>query len=243
MTKYRHCAVTLTGSQLGPKVRGPAAWLVPTNNSKVVGTAADSIALRSTNYLRNDRNRKVTFGWSAVKTPLMLDRRNRPGFRLDVNGLGGSAFVTVVQTAHCRHLDYFALGDELYSSCFRGVFAQRQMSSPVMVIAALSRERAPQRALVEYDDMIQAFAANGANEPLHICTLPWREGRREYLFDPHRLYLVDELLSEDPIAVAQQIAWHTLPRKSIPKLLYSPLRCRMRRDSKLENAPPIMRQH
>jgi len=71
------------------------------------------------------------FGWSAVKTLLMLDRRNRLGFRLDVNGiLGGPAFVTVVQTAHCRHLDYFALGDELYSSGFRGVFTQRQMSSP-----------------------------------------------------------------------------------------------------------------
>jgi hypothetical protein len=38
---------------------------------------------------------------------------------------------------------------------------------------------------------------------------------------------VDELLTEDPIAVAQQIAGHTLPRKSIPKLLHSPLRCRM----------------
>jgi hypothetical protein len=41
--------------------------------------------------------------------------------------------VTVVQTAHCGPLDYFALGDELYSSGFRGVFAQRQMRSPVGV--------------------------------------------------------------------------------------------------------------
>jgi hypothetical protein len=27
--------------------------------------------------------------------------------------------------------------------------------------------------------------------------------------------LADELLTEDPIAVAQQIAWRTLPRKSV----------------------------
>jgi hypothetical protein len=26
MTRYRHCVVTLTDSQLDPKVRGPAAW-------------------------------------------------------------------------------------------------------------------------------------------------------------------------------------------------------------------------
>ena len=102
---------------------------------------------------------------------------------------------------------------------------------------------ATQRALAEYNDVIQAFPANGANETLHISPLPWAAGRRKYLFDPHRLYLADKLLTEDPITVAQHITRCTLPRKSIPKLLHRPLRCRMRRDSKLENAPAIMRQH
>jgi hypothetical protein len=64
------------------------ARFVPTNNSKVEGkTAADLSALRSTNYLRSDRNRKVRFRWSVVKTLLMLDRRNRLGSRLDVKGI------------------------------------------------------------------------------------------------------------------------------------------------------------
>src|SRR5260370_33584842 len=91
--------------------------------------------------------------------------------------------------------------------------------------------------------MIQAFVSNGANEPFHISPLPRRPGRRHYLFDSHRLYLADKLLTEDPIAIAQQIAWRTLPRKSVPKLLHRPLRCRMIGDAKLENAPAIMRQN
>src|SRR5260370_38164435 len=91
--------------------------------------------------------------------------------------------------------------------------------------------------------MSHALAANGANEPFDISALPRRPGRRHYLFDSHRLYLADKLLTEDPIAIAQQIAWRTLPRKSVPKLLHRPLRCRMSGDAKLENAPTIMRQH
>ena len=38
-------------------------------------------------------------------------------------GLGGSAFVMMVQTAHFRQLDYFAFAKRFYSSCLRGVFA------------------------------------------------------------------------------------------------------------------------
>jgi hypothetical protein len=135
------------------------------------------------------------------------------------------------QTGDFRHLNDFALRNRLYSSCFWGVFAQRQMSSPTMVISAISRERATQRAFVEYNIMVQALAPNGANEPLHISPLPRTPGRRQYLFDSHCPYLADKLLAEDPIAVAQQIAWRTLPRKSIPQLLHRPLRCRIIRAS------------
>src|SRR5712671_6558575 len=106
----------------------------------------------------------------------------------------------VVQTADFRQRNYFALGNGLYSSCSRGVFAQRQMSPPIMVVSAISRERATQRALAEHHNLIQAFAANGANEPFHISPLPRRPGRRHYLFDSHRLYLANKLLTEDPIA-------------------------------------------
>ena len=113
----------------------------------------------------------------------------------------------------------------------------------MMVIGAISRECATERTLAEHNNMIQAFAANGANEPFHISPLPGRVGRRQHLFDPHRLDLTDKLLTEDPIAVAQQIAWRTLPRKSVPKLLHRPLNCQMSGDANLENAPAIMRQH
>src|SRR5436853_5322004 len=98
------------------------------------------------------------------------------------------------------------------------------MSSPVMVVSTISREGVTERALAKHHNMVQAFAANGANEPFHIGPLRRRPGGRQHLFDSHGLYLADKLLTEDPIAVAQQIAWRTLPGKSVPKLLHRPLR-------------------
>ena len=43
-----------------------------------------------------------------------------------------------------------------------------------MVISAVRRECPMQRAFAEYDDMIQALAANGPNEPFDVGPLPRR---------------------------------------------------------------------
>jgi hypothetical protein len=82
----------------------------------------------------------------------------------------GFAFVMMMQTADFGYLDYFTVGERLYASCFRDILLQRQMSPPVMVIAAVSRERATQRALTEHHDVVQTFAADRADEPLYIHT-------------------------------------------------------------------------
>jgi hypothetical protein len=39
----------------------------------------------------------------------------------------------MMQTAKFRRLDDFTVSDRLYASWFRGIFAQRQVSSPMMV--------------------------------------------------------------------------------------------------------------
>ena len=65
-------------------------------------------------------------------------------FRLDSLGLvvvcnrllGGAAFVMMVQTAHFTNLDHLTFCGRLYSSGLRGVFAERQVSSPLMVISS-----------------------------------------------------------------------------------------------------------
>jgi hypothetical protein len=62
---------------------------------------------------------------------------------------------------------------------------------------------ARQAGFVAYDHMIQALSPNGPNQPLDVGSLPGRTGRREHLFDAHRLHLLHEVHPEDPIAVTQ----------------------------------------
>ena len=92
--------------------------------------------------------------------------------------LGDAALVVMMQTAHFTNLDHSTLCWRLYSSGLRCVFVERQVSSPPMVISAVRRECPMQRAFAEYDDMIQALAANGPDEPFDVGPLPRRSRRR-----------------------------------------------------------------
>jgi hypothetical protein len=49
------------------------------------------------------------------------------------------------------------------------------------------------------DHMIQALAANGADHPFDIGTLPGRPWRRKHWLDAHGLHRIDEILPEDPM--------------------------------------------
>jgi hypothetical protein len=67
--------------------------------------------------------------------------------------------------------------------------------------------------LVEHDDMIEAFAANGANQAFYVGTLPGGIRCEQYLLDAHRLQLPHKLRSKNAIAIAQKKARRRVPRK------------------------------
>ena len=50
-------------------------------------------------------------------------------------------------------------------------------------------------------------------------------------------------MTEDPIAIAQQVPWHGVPRKGFSHLLRRPLRGGMCGDGKVKNTPPLVQQH
>ena len=77
------------------------------------------------------------------------------------------------------------------------------MSAPAVVIANVSCEGLPQRSLSKDDHVIQALAANRTNEPFDVGPMPRRSRRGKYLFDAHDLHLLDEVLPEDSITIAQ----------------------------------------
>ena len=92
---------------------------------------------------------------------------------------------------------------------------------------------------MEHNHMIEALATNGSNHPLHIGSLPRRARCRQNFADAHVSHLFSEVIAEDSIAVAQQVARELGKGKGLPQLLSGPLRgrvgghieCRMRRRS------------
>ena len=55
----------------------------------------------------------------------------------------------------------------------RRILLQRQMRSEFVVIAGVGRKNLAQMGFAEDDDVIEAFAADRANQPLRTPILPW----------------------------------------------------------------------
>src|SRR3982750_4516222 len=105
----------------------------------------------------------------------------------------------MVQTTDFTNLDHLTFGAGLCSSELRGVFAERKMSAPAVVIGNIRSESATERALSEDDDVIQTLAAKRTSEPFDIGPLPGRSRCGKHLFDADGFYLIDEVLPEDSI--------------------------------------------
>src|SRR3954451_22953978 len=101
------------------------------------------------------------------------------------------------------------------------------MSARAVVIGNIRSKSTTERALSDDDDVIQTLAAKRTNKPFDIGPLPRRSRCGKHLFDAHRLYLIDEVLPEDSITIAQQILGRAVPGKGFPQLLGCPLRGRM----------------
>ena len=59
---------------------------------------------------------------------------------------------------------------------------------------------------MQHDHMIEALTTNGSNHSLYIGSLPRRARRRQNFTDAYVSHLFSEVVAEDRIAVAQQVA-------------------------------------
>src|SRR5215469_14304822 len=59
---------------------------------------------------------------------------------------------------------------------------------------------------MQHDHMIEALTTNGSNHSLDIGPLPRRAGCRQDLADAHISQLFSEIMAENGITVAQQVA-------------------------------------
>ena len=75
--------------------------------------------------------------------------------------------------------------------------------------------------LVEHDDVVEQFAAEGADDPLAVGILPRRSGGGPDRFDAERLQTVVDFPAEDAIVVMNQEPRCLVERERLLKLLVS----------------------
>ena len=86
--------------------------------------------------------------------------------------LSGKPFVTMMETSDLWERDDLAGLGWVYRAALRTILVEREVRSRRVVIVKVGRQHASQVTLVEDDDVIETFAANRANDALHVSVLP-----------------------------------------------------------------------
>ena len=138
--------------------------------------------------------------------------------------LSGATFVAMMQSTDLRDRHNLTGIRRLDRSSVRRILFEAQVSAAPMVILGERNQMSAKAALVEHDDVVEAFAANGTDQTFYISTLPGCIGCAQYLLDAHRRQLLHKLLSENAIAIAQHKARCRLPGKRLRLAGVQPIR-------------------
>jgi hypothetical protein len=145
-----------------------------------------------------------------------------------------------MQPTKLREGDSASRGSWVYGASFRTILVEREMCSSLVMILKICRQNPAQVALIEDDDVIEAFAANLPNDALDVRVLPWRPRRGNDFFDAHRVNSIAEALTIRCVNVAQQIARRRVPRKGLGHLAREPGLRRVLGDIEVNDPPSIM---
>src|SRR5260370_16825969 len=92
-------------------------------------------------------------------------------------------------------------------------------------------------SLVENDHVVEALAANCADDAFHVGTLPRGSLRRQNFLDSHGFHIFRKLTAIDSVAVPKQVPRDLLKGKGLPELLRGPLGPRMGGDVQMHDPP------
>src|SRR5208282_6588477 len=95
-----------------------------------------------------------------------------------------------------------------------------------------------QMPLVDHDDMVQTLGANRADDPLDICILPGRVRCGDDLSDPHCRHALVKVETVRSVAISQQVAWRSIPRKGLCNLAGEPTGGGVPGAIQMQNLPP-----
>ena len=135
-----------------------------------------------------------------------------------------AALVAVVQSAQEREGDdaTSALGS-VNLSAFGCVLFEREVSSGFVVVALISAKQPPRVRFVEYDDLVEQLAPDGADRPLGERVLPRTFRRAEHVLDAEVANRLADAFVEDGIAVPVKEARSRVERERRENLIAGPL--------------------
>jgi len=130
--------------------------------------------------------------------------------------------------------------DRLHGTTKRDVLFERKVGKDAIVIVGIGSEDLAQMGLAQDQDMVQAFAADRADDALDIGILPRRSRCSDDLLDSHRLDTITEGLTIRRVAVSQQEARCGVPREGFGDLARQPDLCRVLRDIEMDDCSSLM---
>lgn len=74
-----------------------------------------------------------------------------------------------------------------------------------MIVGRVASKNPHEVSFTENDDLVEALPADRSDQTLAVRILPRRGGGSEYFLDAHRLDAPDEAVTEDTVAVPQEV--------------------------------------
>src|SRR5882762_8206271 len=123
------------------------------------------------------------------------------------------------------------------------ILVEREVSTRLVIVREVAGQEAAQVPFAKDEDVIQALAPDGADEPLREGVLPWAVRRREDFTDAHALHALPEHVTVDRVAIAEEIGRGGVVREGVHDLLGRPGSGGMLGDIEMEDAPAVVGEH
>src|SRR5437879_9929021 len=116
-------------------------------------------------------------------------------------------------TSSVRPLNWAAVGR---------ILVAREVSTRLVRVREVAGQEAAQVPFAKDEDVIQALAPDGADEPLREGVLPWAVRHREDFTDAHALHALPEHVTVDRVAIAEEVGRGGVVWEGVHDLLSRP---------------------
>src|SRR5437899_151536 len=100
----------------------------------------------------------------------------------------------------------------------RGLQSERPMRPFLVVVPHELGQHRPQMLLVQHDEVVETFSAQGPDHSLRDSVGLWRVDWRGDSVDAEALGALSEIAAVDRIAIAEQMAWFLAPGRGLEEL-------------------------